>query len=79
MAKGIHKGTEYNNVNETWDQNERNLAREDVPGQKEVTSGGNTGSRDLDQTIKEEATEYDTTKKEDQLLSGDRASLNDDE
>lgn len=78
MAKGIHKGTEYNNVQETWNQNEKNTTspdRSNLP----VNTTGNTGRNDLDRVIEEEATEYDTTKKEDQLLSGDRASVNDDE
>lgn len=78
MAKGIHKGTEFNNIQETWNQNERTGAGTDIPDQP-VSTTANTGRSDLDRVIEEEATEYDTTNKEDQLLSGDRASVNDDE
>ena len=74
MAKGIHKGTEYNNVQETWNQNQRNSAGSEVPA-----SSPSTGRTDLDRVIEEESIEYDATNKEDQLLSGDRASVNDDE
>jgi hypothetical protein len=79
MAKSIHKGTEFNNVKETWNQNERLSSGSDAPGQPISAPSGNTGRDDLDRVIEEEAIEYDTTNKEDQLLSGDRASVNDDE
>jgi hypothetical protein len=79
MAKGIHKGTEFNNINETWNQNERNNPGGNAPGQEASAPNANTGREDLDRVIKEEATEYDTTNKEDQLLSGERASINDDD
>lgn len=74
MAKSIHKGTELNNVNETWQQNER--ARE---------SGADMGSTDdtgvgeeLRRVIQEEAAEYDNENKADRVLPGDRASVRDD-
>ena len=77
MAKGIHKGTELNNISETWDQNERNLGS----GNEASSTGGAmdaaTGNRDLDQVIKEEASEYDHANKEDRLMDGERATLND--
>jgi hypothetical protein len=75
MAKNIHKGTEFNNINETWNQNERTRPGGGAPD----SDAAMTGKEDLDQTIKEEAAEYDTTDNEEKLLSGDRASLNDDE
>lgn len=72
MAKGIHKGTELNNVQETWNENERRRAQgEDVGRQAGV-------GEDLKQVIKKEASEYDRDNKEDRLLGGDRATLNDD-
>ena len=77
MAKGIHKGSEFQNINETWDQNERNRAQGNAPGLEENVSNPNTGQEDLDQVIREEAVEYDRTNKEEKLLGGDRASLND--
>lgn len=72
MAKGIHKGTELNNIQETWNENERRRAAgEDVGRQTGV-------GEDLQQVISEEAAEYDNDNKEDRLLGGDRASLRDD-
>lgn len=79
MAKGIHKGSEYNNVQETWNQNERNNTGSDTSNQPVSAPDSNTGRDDLDRVIEQEATEYDTTNKEDQLLSGNRASVRDDE
>jgi hypothetical protein len=79
MAKSIHKGSEFNNIQETWNQNERNNADSNATNQPVSAPASNTGREDLDRLIEEEATEYDTTNKEDQLLSGDRASVNDDE
>jgi len=69
MSKPIHKGTELNNVKETWEQNERERTNTNRP----VTSNDN-----LDDKIQEEARQYDDANKEDRLLSGDRASVNDD-
>jgi hypothetical protein len=63
------KGSELNNVRETWDRNERN-------------SGGKpegSPSTDLDQTIKEEAAEYDNSTHESRILGGDRATVSDDD
>jgi hypothetical protein len=70
MAKGIHKGTELNNVKETWDQNEKQ-------GDKDKNSS--TGlNKDLQQTISQEAEEYDNVNKEERTLGGERGSVNDD-
>jgi hypothetical protein len=77
MAKGIHKGTEFNNINETWNQNERNRAEGNAPKQDINTEQSNTGREDLDQVIKEEASEYDHSNSEERLLGGERATLND--
>lgn len=70
MTKNIHKGTELNNVKETWQQNE---------GKTENASAPSTTGNDLDQVVKEEASEYDDANKEERLLSGDRASVKDDD
>ena len=70
MAKGVHKGTELNNVKETWDQNERLAAGTDK------SESDNSG---LQQVIREEASEYDEADKESRLLGGERATLRDDE
>jgi len=76
MAKGVHKGTEFNNINETWNQNERNRAEGDAAG---LENNAATNRDNLEQTIREEAAEYDNADKEERLLGGDRATLNDDE
>ena len=69
MANNPHKGTELNNVKETWEQNER----EDVK-----TGAPSTTDENLENIIEEEATEYENANKEDRLLGGERASVNDD-
>ena len=73
MAKGIHKGTELNNVKETWDQNERNRS-----GESDAADSAATGNEDLQKAIKEEAAAYDQDNAEEKLLGGDRATVNDD-
>ena len=73
MAKSIHKGTEFSNINETWQQNERD--------------GSNSGTsddpalpgKDLQQVIKEEAAAYENENKADRVLPGERATVNDDQ
>lgn len=64
----IHKGTELNNVKETWEQNERsqNAGEPATPGE------------DLQRTIEKEAKEYDDANKEERILGGERASIDDD-
>ena len=65
-----HKGTELNNVKETWQQNEA----------QNTDAGEPTGvSNDLQQTIKEEAAAYDDANKEERILDGDRATVSDDD
>jgi len=68
MPKNIHKGTELNNVRETWERNE-----------KENASAGRSAATDdnLQRIIEEEASEYDNANKEERLLDGDRASVSD--
>ncbi|MBO9682790.1 MAG: hypothetical protein J7502_09030 [Flavisolibacter sp.] len=70
MPKNIHKGTELNNVRETWEQNEK----ENVNTGSSATTGEN-----LERIIEEEASEYENANKEERLLDGDRASVNDDD
>jgi hypothetical protein len=72
----IHRGTELNNVNETWNQNERNRGNDDASG---ATGDATTVSNDLEQIIREEAAEYDRANKEERLLGGERATINDDQ
>ncbi|GAA4338063.1 hypothetical protein [Flaviaesturariibacter amylovorans] len=68
MATSRHRGTELNNVRETWEQNERESG---------MTPVSNTGSEGLERTIQEEAAEYDRNSSEERLLGGDRASVSD--
>ncbi|HUC81633.1 MAG TPA: hypothetical protein VMR70_11995 [Flavisolibacter sp.] len=71
----IHKGSELNNVNETWQKNEQ--ARQSGNAGGESTSDITAINNDLQQTIQEEAAEYDNADKEERLLDGERASVND--
>ena len=68
MARN-HKGTELNNVRETWEKNEREYVN---------TNAAATTDENLQRVIEEESSEYENTKSEDKLLSGDRASIDDD-
>jgi hypothetical protein len=70
MAKNIHKGTELNNVKETWDENEKKQLN---------TPGPSNTDENLDRVIKEESSEYDSANKEERLLTGDRGSVNDED
>ncbi len=78
MENNNHKGTEFNNINDTWNQNEKRREEGLEAGTSDATTAGATVSNDLQQIIKEEAAEYDNANKEDRVLGGDRASVNDD-
>jgi hypothetical protein len=78
MEKRIRKGTGLHNVSETWDENERRRASDDT-GSEELTRFNTTEENDLDEVIHKEAAEYDNENKEDRLLGGERASVNDEE
>ncbi|TCZ70508.1 hypothetical protein [Flaviaesturariibacter aridisoli] len=67
----IHRGSELNNVKETWNENERNPDRGVQPQPVSSPADG------LQSTIQREAEDYDHTSKNEQLLGGDRASIND--
>jgi hypothetical protein len=76
MAKK-NKGSELNNVNETWNRNER-LRQQDEAAPSDNAPAGSSGvSDDLTRTIQREAAEYDNADKEGRLLDGDRATVND--
>lgn len=70
MAKNIHKGTELNNVKETWEQNER---------ERKNTGSPSATDKKLGRVIEKEASEYENANKEERLLRGDRASVNDED
>ena len=74
MTKSIHKGTELNNVQETWNENER---RGKGPGSAATAGEASSVSDDMQQTIKEEAAAYDHANKEERLLGGERATVDD--
>lgn len=69
MAKTVHKGTELNNVKETWNENEREHLNAGAPS---------TTDENLERAIKKEAADYEDANKEERLLGGDRASVDDD-
>jgi hypothetical protein len=71
----IHKGSELNNIRETWDQNEKLRQRGEAASASDDATGVNP---DLLQTIREEAAAYDRADKEERLLGGDRATVSDD-
>jgi hypothetical protein len=71
----IHKGTELNNIKETWNQNEQNR-QSGEPGTESTGDATGTGN-DLQQSIKEEAAEYDNANKEERILDGERATVRD--
>ena len=72
----IHKGNELNNVRETWQQNEQNRQNERAP-QRIQTGNSSQLDEDLQKDIQEGAAEYDRADKDDRLLDGNRASVND--
>ena len=76
MENENHRGSEYNNIIETWEKNEKN--KPDLRTDN-TTVNETPEENTLEQTIKKEATEYDNVNKEERVLGGDRATLNDDE
>lgn len=77
MPNNMRRGSELSNISETWDQNESKRPAENAPNSTETPGNAVPAANDLDETIKEEAAEYDMTNKEDRVLGGDRASVND--
>jgi hypothetical protein len=77
MENSIHKGTELNNVKETWDQNEKNKENENTGKTETENSKAAPAKTELEKIIKQEATEYDEENKENRLLTGERATIND--
>lgn len=74
MVKNIHKGSEFNNIKETWSENEKEQEQERVN-----TNAPSTTDENLERAIEEESSEYDSANKEERLLTGDRASVNDED
>ena len=78
MENSNHKGSEYNNIIETWEQNEKKRENANPTGTEGNTTDEAPAGNDLEQVIKQEAREYDNVNKENRVLSGDRATINDD-
>lgn len=76
MESSTHKGSELNNVSETWDKNER-LREKRNGGTEGNTFDEQAPENELEQLIKQEASEYDNENKENRILGGDRATVND--
>ena len=77
MESSTHKGSELNNVSETWDKNERLREKGNGGGTEANASDENAPENELEQLIKQEASEYDNENKENRILGGDRATVND--
>lgn len=70
-----HKGSEYKNIIETWDENEK---KRDTLNSTGNAAEDEEPKNNLERLIKEEAAEYDNENKENRVLSGDRATISDD-
>jgi len=70
MANAIHKGTELNNVKETWEQNEKNRQHRGFDADDQTAI-----PEDLKQVVKEEAAEYDNTHNDRSTADSERASV----
>lgn len=77
MENNTSKGSELNNVRETWDQNEKLREKENLSGTEGNTFSEQASENELEQLIKQEAREYDNENKENRILGGDRATVND--
>lgn len=75
MEINNHPGSELNNVQETWNENEKR--REEERGAGDNMQEETILSTPLERIIQQEANEYDNENKEERLLGGDRASVND--
>ena len=73
-----HKGSEYQNVIETWEQNEKNKNQDQANPTAEHDAAEPSTRNNLDQVIKQEGDEYENDNKENRVLGGDRATVNDD-
>lgn len=79
METNNHNGSEFRNVTETWDQNEKQRASGNTGGAEGSAADDAAPATELEQIIKQEASEYDNDNKEDRILGGDRATVNDEE
>ena len=77
MENTNHKGSELNNVQETWDQNEKKLREGQAAGKEDDLLQHIPPASDLDKIISAEASDYDHANKEERVLSGERATEHD--
>jgi hypothetical protein len=79
MENTHHKGSELKNVTDTWAENER-ILREENQLKEEIKIPDEAPSGDeLENIVRMESNEYDHSNKEDRLLGGERATMNDDD
>ena len=78
MENSTHKGSEMKNVQETWEQNEK-LRAEGLDTGSSTNNDNTAPTNEIEQIVKQEASEYDNDRKENKLLGGERATLNDDQ
>jgi hypothetical protein len=74
MENSNHKGSELNNVQETWNQNEKNLHDEKSAGREDELLQHIPPASELDRIISAEASDYDHANKEERVLSGERTT-----
>jgi len=79
MENSTHKGSEFNNIIETWNQNEKNGENAKNSPQESALNQEPQPENTLEQLIKQEAAEYDNVNKEERILGGDRATVSDDD
>ena len=72
-----HKGSEFNNISETWDRNEQKRTENNAANPERMLTDDTTADNALERIVKEESTEYDNQNKGEQLLTGERATLDD--
>jgi hypothetical protein len=78
MQNTNHKGSELNNVQETWNQNEKKLRDEQAAGAEDNLLQHIPPASELDKIVSAEASDYDHANKEERLLTGERATEHDD-
>jgi hypothetical protein len=84
MENTHHKSSEFKNVTDTWDENERKLQEEklrneNLPAMEVKVPDDAPSGDELENIVKTESIEYDHSNKEERILGGERASVNDDD
>jgi len=84
MENTNNKSSEFKNVTETWEENERKLKEEqlrmeNLPAMELKVPEDAPSVDELEKIVKTESIEYDHSNKEERTLGGDRATVNDDD